>query len=126
VDPGETFEQAALREAHEEVGLDTSAVRVLGALSPVEIPVSGFRLHPVVGCTDPTPILQPADGEVARILHVPLDALLRADSIRWRSVVRDGQRLDIPYFSAGDAEIWGATAMVLAECLAILGWSADR
>ena len=49
VDAGETFEQAALREAHEEVGLRAERVRVLGALTPLDIPVSGFRLHPIVG-----------------------------------------------------------------------------
>ena len=48
VDPGETFEQAALREAHEEVALPLDEVRVLGALTPLDIPVSGFRLHPIV------------------------------------------------------------------------------
>src|SRR5260221_2436159 len=45
VDPGETFERAALREAREEVGADESALMVLGALTPVDMPVSGFRLH---------------------------------------------------------------------------------
>ena len=48
VDPGETFEQAALREAHEEVALALDEVRVMGALTPLDIPVSGFRLHPIV------------------------------------------------------------------------------
>src|SRR5207248_11030681 len=48
IEPGETFEQAALREAHEEVGLSAADVRVLGALTPLDIPVTGFRLHPIV------------------------------------------------------------------------------
>ena len=123
VDPGETFEQAALREAHEEVGLDAAGVTILGPLTPVEIPVSGFRLHPVVACADPRPVLRAADGEVAEILDVPVAALLDRNALRWRSQVRDGHRLEIPYFAAGHVEIWGATAMVLAECLALLGWS---
>src|SRR5262245_38258389 len=45
VEPGETFEEAALREALEEVGL-TAPVKRHGVLSPIDIPVSGFRLHP--------------------------------------------------------------------------------
>ncbi len=48
VEAGETFEQAALREAHEEIALETASVRVLGALTPIDITVSGFRLHPIV------------------------------------------------------------------------------
>jgi 8-oxo-dGTP pyrophosphatase MutT (NUDIX family) len=125
MDPGETFEQAALREASEEVALDTTGVTVLGHLSPVEIPVSGFRLHPVVACSPRRPVLRPADAEVARILEAPFEDLVSRDAIRWRSLVRDGQRLEIPYFSVGDVEIWGATAMVIAECLTLLGWAPD-
>src|SRR3954469_18591984 len=48
VEAGETFEQAALREAHEEVGLPIGDARVAGLLTPLDIPVSGFRLQPVV------------------------------------------------------------------------------
>jgi 8-oxo-dGTP pyrophosphatase MutT (NUDIX family) len=124
VDPGETFEQAALREAHEEVALDPAGVTVLGHLTPVEIPVSGFRLHPVVACANPRPVLRPADGEVERIFDVPLDALSNPGAVRWRSLVREGQSLEIPYFLVSGVDIWGATAMVLAECLALLGWTA--
>src|SRR5206468_4779557 len=70
LEPGETFEQAALREAHEEVALPLDGVRVVGALTPLEIPVSGFRLHPIVGVADARPALAPVDGEVARILDI--------------------------------------------------------
>ena len=122
VDPGETFEQAALREAHEEVALDVSGVRVLGALTSLEIPVSGFRLHPIVAAKEARPSLVPADGEVARILEVPLDELLAPGSVQTTQRERDGRRLTIPAFHVGADEIWGATAMVLAEFLALLGW----
>jgi 8-oxo-dGTP pyrophosphatase MutT (NUDIX family) len=125
VDLGETFEQAALREAREEVSLDPSLVRVLGPLTPVDITVSGFRLHPVLACAPVRPSLRPADGEVARILEIPLEELAAAGAIRRRSLVRDGVRFEIPYFSADDVDIWGATAMVLGECLALLGWHPD-
>jgi 8-oxo-dGTP pyrophosphatase MutT (NUDIX family) len=123
VDPGETFEQAALREAREEVSLDPSLVRPLGSLTPVDIPVSGFRLHPVLACAAVRPSLRPADGEVARILEIPLEELAAAGAIQTRSLVRDDVAFEIPYFAAGDVDIWGATAMVLSECLALLGWT---
>src|SRR5262245_66477272 len=68
VDPGETYEQAALREAHEEIALPVGAARVLGALTPIDIPVSGFRLHPIVAAASTPPAPTPADGGRARIL----------------------------------------------------------
>src|SRR5438876_11311731 len=71
VEPGETFEQAALREAHEEISLPLEAeIRLLGALTPLDIPISGFRLHPIVAATPERHPLVPSDGEVARILEV--------------------------------------------------------
>jgi len=125
VEPGETFERAALREAHEEVALPPDAdIRVLGALTPLDIPVSGFRLHPVVAATPARQPLVPADGEVARILEIRVDDLL--DPARLVTAARDRDGLPaslVPTFQISGAEIWGATAMVLAEFLTLLGWN---
>jgi 8-oxo-dGTP pyrophosphatase MutT (NUDIX family) len=123
VEPGETFEQAALREAHEEVALDRERVRVLGALTPLDIPVSGFRLYPIVAAVDERPALRPADGEVAHILEIAVDELLDPRAVRRLERARDGIALTVPGFHVAAHEIWGATAMVLAEFLTVLGWS---
>jgi 8-oxo-dGTP pyrophosphatase MutT (NUDIX family) len=123
IEPGEAFEQAALREAHEEIALPGADIEILGALSPIDIPVSGFRLHPVVGASDRAPALVPADGEVARILEVPVDALMARGSVIMTEREREGSRITVPAFRVGDDEIWGATAMVLAELLVVLGWT---
>lgn len=122
VDPGETFEQAALREAHEEMALRLDDVRVLGALTSLDIPVSGFRLHPIVAVSRIRPMLTPSDGEVARILEVGVDELLNPQHFVTTERERDGFALTVPAFRVADVEIWGATAMVLAEFLALLGW----
>jgi 8-oxo-dGTP pyrophosphatase MutT (NUDIX family) len=121
IEAGETSEEAALREAREEVGLST-IVKRLGVLSPIDIPVSGFRLHPVVAAIPSPPVLQPAAGEVARIVEPPLAQLMDPDRIAWRTVTRETGTLEFPVFLAAGVEIWGATAMVLAELLSILGW----
>jgi 8-oxo-dGTP pyrophosphatase MutT (NUDIX family) len=122
IDPGETFEQAALREAHEEVGLAQAQVRVLGALTPLDIPVSGFRLHPIVGASETRPRLAPSFGEVARILEIDIDELLAPDCVVHTPRERDGVTFTVPGFHVQGVEIWGATAMVLAEFLSLLGW----
>jgi len=126
VDPGETFEQAALREAHEEIGLATGGVRVLGALTPLDIPVSGFRLHPIVAAMRSRPDLVPSDGEVARILEVPIAELLSPQSLMRTTRNRDGAAFTVPAFAVDRVEIWGATAMVIAEFLSLLGWTATQ
>ena len=117
-----TARRAAVREAHEEVALPPDGVRVLGTLTPLDIPVSGFRLHPVVAARDAHPLLVPSDGEVARILDVAVDELRDPSRVTWARQVRDGRAIDVPAFHVGTDEIWGATAMVLAEFLSLLGW----
>jgi 8-oxo-dGTP pyrophosphatase MutT (NUDIX family) len=123
VEPGETYEQAALREAHEEIGLALGAVRVAGRLTALDIPVSGFRLHPVIATLPHAPALSPSEGEVARIVTPKIEELLDAQCIEWHEMARAGQPLRFPAFVLHGARIWGATAMVLAEFLALLRWS---
>jgi len=120
VEAGESIEQAALREAQEEIGLAPESVRVIGRLTPLQIPVSGFLLHPVVGVADALPLLYPADNEVERILLVPLAHLLDPSRVRQEQRTRDGLFLDIPYLEVEGAQLWGATAMICGELLSLL------
>jgi len=123
IEPGEAFEHAALREAHEEIAVAATEVRILGALTPIDIPVSGFRLHPIVGASEARPAFAPAHGEVARILDVAVDDLMAPGAVVSTSRERDGRVVEAPAFRVAGVEIWGATAMVLAEFLVVLGWS---
>ena len=124
VDPGETLEAAALREATEEIGIDPNTVELLGRLTPIHIPVSGFLLHPVVGFTPMRPVFQRAEWEVARIIEVPVsllaDPAVVKREIRTRVVKGQSGDVDVPYFDIDGEKVWGATAMVLAEFCAIL------
>jgi 8-oxo-dGTP pyrophosphatase MutT (NUDIX family) len=124
VDQGETFEVAALREATEEIGIDPNAVEVLGRLTPLHIPVSGFLLHPIVGYTSMRPAFQRAEWEVARIIEAPVNRLSDPATVKReiRTRVVKGQSIDVdvPYFDIDGEKVWGATAMVLAEFCAIL------
>ena len=122
VEPDETIENAALREAAEEVGLEPAGVRVLGVLSTLYIPVSDFALHPVVGVVDARPAFRRHLPEVARIVDVPLALLLGPLGAPRRGAVwRRGEQVLVPYFELLSERVWGATAMVLAELLALLG-----
>ena len=124
VEGGETLEAAALREATEEIGVDPSTVEVLGRLTPLHIPVSGFLLHPIVGYTSMRPAFQRAEWEVARIIEAPVsllaDPAIVKREIRTRVVKGQSIDVDVPYFDIDGEKVWGATAMVLAEFCAIL------
>jgi 8-oxo-dGTP pyrophosphatase MutT (NUDIX family) len=124
VDEGETIEAAALREANEEIGIDPATVELLGRLTPLHIPVSGFLLHPVVGFTSMRPAFQRAEWEVARIIEAPIrmlsDPAVLKREFRTRMVKGQSIDVDVPYYDIDGEKVWGATAMVLAEFCAIL------
>jgi 8-oxo-dGTP pyrophosphatase MutT (NUDIX family) len=124
VDEGETIEEAALREAEEEIGVDRAMVRILGRLTPLHIPVSNYLLHPVVGFVDSRPVFNRAEWEVARIIEPTLAQLRDPSTIKreFRTRTTGGQavEIDVPFYDIDSEKVWGATAMVLAEFCAIL------
>jgi 8-oxo-dGTP pyrophosphatase MutT (NUDIX family) len=119
VDAGETFEAAALREAHEEVALDPSAVRLGGRLDPISTLVSRSFIVPVVGAVDVQPTLWPAAGEVDRIMWVPLAELTRAGTFHEEIWQVDDQHRPMFFFDLDDETIWGATARMLHQLLRV-------
>jgi len=121
VDGDETVEAAALREAREEVGLDPDEVRLLGRLTPLYIPVSRFNLYPVLGTCARRPEWRAEPGEVERVIEAPVERLADPASIHWERRTRPWGELDIPYLEIDGAQVWGATGMVLAEFLTLLG-----
>ncbi len=116
----------ALREAAEEVGLDprTAGVRVAGALDDVFIPVSDFRITPIVAVAERSPLLQPDPAEVARILTPPIAAFLPGAAVE--VVERTIGDWPIRYggYRVDGLHVWGATARILGQLGAILGGDA--
>ncbi|MCB9382861.1 MAG: CoA pyrophosphatase [Acidimicrobiaceae bacterium] len=119
LDPGETYEQAALREAHEEVGLDPADVTVVGRLHPLGTWVSKSWIVPVVArVPEPLP-LQGRTMEVDRVLWVPLHDFTRPGTFReewWHTAI--GERT-IYFFELDDETVWGATARMLHQLLTL-------
>jgi len=125
VDPGEDAEACALRECHEELGVDPGPIRVIGRMTPLHIPVSGFLVQPVVATLGGRPDFRAHAAEVASVHEVSLSSLV--DPARERhDRVRDetgGFWKDVPWFELDGLRVWGATAMMLAELRAVLAAS---
>jgi 8-oxo-dGTP pyrophosphatase MutT (NUDIX family) len=121
--PGESPRQAALRETLEETGIAVARDDLIGQLSELWIPATGFTVTPVVAIMDQRPrASQVNPREVARMIELPLHELLRAGAVRRAARTEDGRWTHIPYFEAEGAWLWGATAMMTAELLVLLGW----
>lgn len=107
----------ALREAQEEINLDIAATKLVGALSPLYIPVSNFAVHPFIAQVGHIDTLQASPREVANIIHLPL---LHTFSSKGQVEVPvkaapAGIVTTPAYILTNNNYIWGATAMILSE-----------
>jgi 8-oxo-dGTP pyrophosphatase MutT (NUDIX family) len=106
---------AALREAHEEIGLDPGRVEVLGVL-PTYKTISGYEVTPVVGWIDPAVVLRADPLEVEEFFEVPLAFLMNGANHQRRLVIQGEHRRTVyamEYFGSHRYLIWGATAAML-------------
>jgi 8-oxo-dGTP pyrophosphatase MutT (NUDIX family) len=111
---------AALREAHEEIGLRPELVDVVAALPTLGTVVGQFNITPFVGITDGRPIVTADSREVDRVFDVALAELLSDDVYheeRW-SWGLDGTERAMQFYELADETIWGATARILTGFLA--------
>ncbi|MCM0041674.1 MAG: CoA pyrophosphatase [Algoriphagus sp.] len=118
-DPDVVF--TALREAEEEIGIDSTKVEVIGSLTEIYIPVSNFLVSPIVGFLDHKPTFVPEKREVARIIPTALNHLIQPEIVKKKPLsLGGGKYLETPYFDIAGEVVWGATAMILSELIQVL------
>jgi 8-oxo-dGTP pyrophosphatase MutT (NUDIX family) len=112
----------ALREAAEEVALDATAaaVRILGQLDRLWIPVSNFEVTPVVAVADRQPDLRPSEVEVARIVHAPLDLFVPGAPVEIVERTIREWPLRFGVYPVDGLAVWGATARILSQLGALV------
>ena len=119
VDEGESPADAARREAFEEIGLDPTLPRLVGALPPVHTYVSAILVIPFVGLLHLPPDLFPAEAEIKEVVRVPLAQLAsreepmelpRADGSTWHGWS----------YPLGGHTVWGATGLMVHSFLEVL------
>jgi mutator protein MutT len=119
--PGETPEQAALRETEEETGLLQQHFDVLGRLTEVYIPPSHFMVTPIVAIYSGQPVYQPDTREVSSLVEIPLAFFLHHSRNEMAEVsVYGDMRLSVPAFVFQKFIIWGATSLVLSELIDLM------
>ncbi|MBS1630219.1 MAG: CoA pyrophosphatase [Bacteroidetes bacterium] len=118
-----SFDRTALRETEEEIGIPHQAPELLGALTPIYIPVSHFLVHPFVAWLEQRPQFIASPDEVTEVIETPLNELFDPRN-KIETIVRPPSHPDLSiqvpaYRLSNDRIVWGATAMMLAEMEAV-------
>jgi 8-oxo-dGTP pyrophosphatase MutT (NUDIX family) len=117
VDPGETPPQTAIREAHEEVGLDPHLPTIVGELDHLNTVVSRSYIVPVVARLTSSVALEPQTMEVDRVLWTPIAELTRPGTYWMETWGQAPFDRPLHFFELDDETIWGATAHMLVDLL---------
>ncbi|MEL7047541.1 MAG: CoA pyrophosphatase [Pseudomonadota bacterium] len=103
---------AAMREAHEEIGLEARFVEPIGLLDTYRTG-TGYLIRPLVAMIDPGFVAQPNPDEVSDVFKVPLAHLMDPRSLKTHERVIDGQNRRFHAVPYRQHFIWGATAGIL-------------
>ena len=116
----EKLNYTAVREAFEEVGIKTETVEIIGQLTPLPVPVSGYLIYPFIGILGREPEWVLNEYEVDELIITKVSELVSADKNYSETWELHGKKLEVPHFRIKDKAIWGATASVLSEFIDLI------
>jgi 8-oxo-dGTP pyrophosphatase MutT (NUDIX family) len=123
LDPGETAVEGALREAHEETGLDPDGIEPLGTLPEMPVPVSRHIVTPVPAWwTHPSEVAAVDHDESVDVFRIPVADLLEPANRAITAYTLGDHTYRSPAFTVGGRIVWGFTALVLSRMFDELGW----
>ena len=112
----------AIRELHEEIGVNLSKDQIVKRLSPLYIPVSGFNVHPFLAVIEEEPVFVLQEEEVDYLIEVPMKDLFdkRNKAVKTMNINQKFALKNVPHYNFFNHIVWGATAMMLSELEALL------
>ena len=116
----ETLELTAIRETHEEIGVSPISFEILGSLTPLFTPVTGFMIHPFIAFSDYEPETLIQKNEVDSLHSVSLEELLNDSCEKKENRTINNISAEIPFFQFKSVRVWGVTAMILSEFKCVL------
>ena len=117
----EVFENTALRETHEEIGISPDNIEIMKAFTRLYIQPSNFMVYPFFGICKEEIVFIPDSGEVADIIELPLSVFLGEDIVVSVNITTSyAENIAVPAFKIKEHIVWGATAMMLSELKEVL------
>lgn len=115
------FENTALRETHEEIGIPPDSIEILKAFTRLYIPPSNFMVYPFFGICKDEIVFVPDTSEVADIIELPLSVFMGDDILVSVNLTTSyAENIIVPAFKIEEHIVWGATAMMLSELKEVL------
>jgi 8-oxo-dGTP pyrophosphatase MutT (NUDIX family) len=116
-----SLENTALREANEEIGINTHNIQLIGSLTDLYISPSNFLVKPFVGFVEKLSELKADSYEVNQIIHYDLFSL-NNERIKGIKTIKhsNGFKIKTPYYEVEGFTVWGATAMMISELNAVV------
>ena len=117
----QVFENTALRETHEEIGIPPDSIEILKAFTRLYIPPSNFMVYPFFGICRDEIVFVPDTSEVADIIELPLSVFMGDDILVSVNLTTSyAENIMVPAFKIEEHIVWGATAMMLSELKEVL------
>ncbi len=116
------FKYTALREAHEEIGINPSEMEIIGQLSLFYVRPSNFIVYPFIAYCTHRPEFHPDTKEVKRIIEVDIfNDIRNSKKVSKTLIFKNIVRVDAPGFMVSGEFMWGATAMIFSELIQVMG-----
>ena len=120
LEKGELSQNAAIRETYEELGIKPQGINIIGQLTPLHIPISGFNVFPFVGWRAKRPKLKIQSNEVSKVFSPSISSLMCPQNKKLKRSTMLSKKVEIPFFDLNNEMVWGATSMILSEFKSIL------
>lgn len=114
-DKDTSFAQTAIRETHEEMGIDEHYIRIIREISPIYIPPSNFYVHTFVSFTKKNPAFSLQEAEAIELIEFPVSSLLDLTDTPELMALPSSRGVEVPVINFNNYIIWGATSMILSE-----------
>jgi len=117
---GEELVGTALRETDEEIGISSDSIQIIGQLTPLLVPVTGFQIHPFIGFSEHKPETATDPMEVESVFSVSIHSLVHQKTHQLEERTLRGHLYQVPYYYLNNKKVWGATSMILSEFKTVL------
>lgn len=117
---GEELVGTALRETDEEIGISSDSIQIIGQLTPLLVPVTGFQIHPFIGFSEHKPETATDPMEVESVFSVSIHSLVHQKTHQLEERTLRGHLYQVPYYHLNNKKVWGATSMILSEFKTVL------